>query len=249
MRNQSYYASHFSTKKYIKKTWIGIRDFFAQYTGSLPALRERLKLDQQDITDLTAALASYEQYTALIAELEAFLKGVRGARCLLVMQKDSGPVPVPDAQYLLTLLAQLTPARGGMLYLEDKLTSIILHNPLHTRADLDLLGVTYQPTRQPDPAKSVGRIYPLFTGGKVAVHWTLPHGLTNARVTRSINHGPLELVYQGSGNTCADFHPIPGQSQVWAYTLTPLRHGELYGKPITEKIIVGSDIAVEEEGI
>jgi hypothetical protein len=33
------------------------------------------------------------------------------------------------------------------------------------------------------------------------------------------------------------------------YTLEPLLHGQLYGKPITEKIIVGTDIAIEEEKI
>jgi hypothetical protein len=249
MSNQTYNTNRFSTKKYIERTWAGIRDFFTQYTAALPAMRERLKLDPQDFAILTVALTTYDQYNAFIAELEIVLKTSREARYLLLAQKDTATVPVPDTQRLQTLLTQLTPARGGMLYLEDKLTSAILHNPLHTPLDLEQLGVNYQPAPKPDPAKSVGRIYPLFTGGGVTLHWTLPRGITDARVSRSINHGPPADVYQGSENSCTDRHVIAAQAQVWAYTLEPLLHGELYGKPITEKIIVGTDIAIEEENI
>ncbi|MDR1146090.1 MAG: hypothetical protein LBK71_08155, partial [Verrucomicrobiales bacterium] len=124
-----------------------------------------------------------------------------------------------------------------------------LRNPKHTQADLDLLGVTYQAPTKPDPAKSVGHIYPRFTGGDVPLHWTLSRGITDARVNRSINHGDPVVIYQGSENSFTDPHPIPAQSQVWAYTLEPLLHGKLYGKPITEKIIVGADIVIEEEKI
>ncbi|MDR1191958.1 MAG: hypothetical protein LBK60_09920 [Verrucomicrobiales bacterium] len=249
MSNQPHNINRFSTKKYIEKTWAGISDFFTKYTAALPAMRERLGLPPAELTLLTDALTTYNQYNALIAELETVLKITRDARYLLVAEKDTTTVPVPDTQRLQALIAQLAPTRGGMLYLEDKLTSAILHNPLHTPLDLEQLGINYQPTPKPDPAKSVGRIYLLFTGGIVNLHWILPRGISDARLSRSIDHGPPVIIYQGSDNSFIDRHPIPAKAQVWAYTLEPLLHGELYGKPITEKIIVGSDIVIEEEKI
>jgi hypothetical protein len=250
MNNHKYTTTNkFSTKKYIERTWAGISDFFTKYTAALPAMRERLGLTPADITLLTDALTTYDRYNALIVELETVLKTTREARYLLVAEKDTATVPVPDTQRLQALLAQLAPTRGGMLYLEDKLTSAILHNPLHTPLDLEQLGINYQAPEKPDPAKSVGRIYPRFTGGDVTAHWTLPRGVTDGRVSRAINHGVPVVIYQGSENSLVDTHPIPGQAQVWSYTLEPLLHGKLYGKPITEKIIVGADIAIEEEKI
>ncbi|MDR1304512.1 MAG: hypothetical protein LBK76_04735, partial [Verrucomicrobiales bacterium] len=168
--------SNFSCKKYITRTWAGIQDFFTQYTGALPGMRERLSLTPADITLITDCATGFDRLNALITELDTITKGFRDTRYQVVTQKDSNPVTMPDTQRLRALLDQLTTFRGGLLYLEDKLTSLILHNPQHTQSDLDLLGVTYQAPAKPDPAKSVGRIYPRFTGGDVPLHWTLPRG-------------------------------------------------------------------------
>ncbi|MDR1304803.1 MAG: hypothetical protein LBK76_06220 [Verrucomicrobiales bacterium] len=241
--------ANFSCKKYITRTWPGIREFFTQYVGVLPGIRERLSLPSPEIGLITNSAAGFGRLNDIIVELEKLLTGFRDVRRLVVTQKNGDLVTMPDTQRLRALLDTLGTINGGLLWLEDTLTDAILRNPKHTQADLDLLGVTYQPTPKPDPAQSVGRIYPTFTGGDVTNHWTLPRGLTDARVSRSINHGDPVVVYQGSENSFTDNHPIAAQSQVWAYTLEPLLHGKLYGKPITEKIIVGADIAIEEEKI
>jgi hypothetical protein len=239
----------FSAKKYITKTWPGIREFFTQYVGVLPGIRERLSLPSPEVGLITNSAAGFGRLNDLIIELEKLTTSFRDARLQVVTQKNGDNVTMPDTQRLRALLDTLGTISGGLLWLEDILTAAVLHNPKHTQADLDLLGVTYQPTPKPDPAKSVGRIYPLFTGGVVNLHWTLPRGLADSRVTRSINHADPVVIYQGSENSCIDHHPVAAKSQVWAYTLEPLLHGQLYGKPITEKIIVGADIAVEEEKI
>jgi hypothetical protein len=241
----------FSVKKYIHKTWDGIYDFFNQYSGNLVNVRTKTDpgLSDADIANVKETNTAYGQLNQAIVETEKLLTALRALRVQLLTQQNLDPIHVPVIQYLTNLLTAIEGKRGGLLWQEDRLTDRIFRSPRCTQEDYDLLGLNYQPTPKPDPAKSIGRIYPTFTGGSVTVHWTLPRGLSDSRVSRSINHEPPVVLYQGSENHLIDTHPVAHQAQVWAYTLEPLLHGQLYGKPITEKIIVGTDIAIEEENI
>ncbi|MDR1145456.1 MAG: hypothetical protein LBK71_04900, partial [Verrucomicrobiales bacterium] len=157
-------TSAFSTKKYIHRTWPGIRDFFTQYVGVLPGIRERLSLPSPEIGLITNSAAGFGRLNDLIIELEKLTTGFRDARLQVVTQKSGDNVTMPDTQRLRALLDTLGTISGGLLWLEDTITDAVLRNPKHTQADLDLLGVTYQAPTKPDPAKSVGHIYPRFTG-------------------------------------------------------------------------------------
>ncbi|MDR1146801.1 MAG: hypothetical protein LBK71_11800 [Verrucomicrobiales bacterium] len=240
-----------SVKKYIHKTWDGIFDFFNQYSGNLVNVQTKTDpgLSDADILAIRDTNTAYGQLNQAIVETEKLLTALRALRVQLLTQQNLDPVHVPVIQYLVDLLTSIEGKRGGLLWQEDRLTDRIFRSPKCTQEDYDLLGINYKPTPKPDPAKSIGRIYPTFTGGSVTVHWTLPRGLSDSRVSRSINHEPSVVLYQGSENHLTDTHPVAHQAQVWAYTLEPLLHGQLYGKPITEKIIVGTDIAIEEEKI
>ncbi|MDR1304326.1 MAG: hypothetical protein LBK76_03795 [Verrucomicrobiales bacterium] len=241
----------FSAKKYIHKTWDGIFDFFKRYSGNLINVQNKTNppLSDADILAIRDTNTAYGQLNEAIVETETLLESLRTLRIQLLTQKNLDPIHVPVIKYLIDLLAAIEGKRGGLLWQEDCLTDRVLRSPKCTQEDYDLLGLNYQPTLKPDPAKSIGRIYPTFTGGSVTVHWTLPRGLSDSRVSRSINHESPVVLYQGSENHLIDTHPVAHQAQVWAYTLEPLLHGQLYGKPITEKIIVGTDIAIEEEKI
>ncbi|MDR1303876.1 MAG: hypothetical protein LBK76_01505 [Verrucomicrobiales bacterium] len=250
MRNSNNIGA-FSVKKYIHKTWDGIFDFFTQYGGNLINVQTKTDpgLADADIANVKETTAAYGQLNQAIDETEKLLAALRVLRIQLLTQQTMDPVHVPIIQSLTARLAAIEGKRGGLLWQEDRLTDRIFRSPRCTQEDYEMLGLNYQPTPKPDPAKSVGRIYPTFTGGNVTVHWTLPRGLSDSRVSRSINHETPVVLYQGSENHLTDTHPVAHQAQVWAYTLEPLLHGQLYGKPITEKIIVGTDIAIEEEKI
>ncbi|MDR1145652.1 MAG: hypothetical protein LBK71_05895 [Verrucomicrobiales bacterium] len=251
MNTSTTHKLNISLKRYIRKTWDGIYDFFNQYNGSLGGIKNKTEpvITDAEIATISDTTAAYGHLNQAIVETEHFLTALRALRVQLLTQKNLDPIHVPNIQYLIDLLADIEGKHGGLLWQEDRLTNRVLRSPHCNREDYDLLGINYKPIHKPDPAQSVGRIYPAFTGGGVTVHWNLPRGLADARVTRSINHDTPVIIYQGSENNCADRHPVPHQAQVWAYTLEPLLHGKLYGKAVTAKIIVGSDLAVEEEQI
>ncbi|MDR1303736.1 MAG: hypothetical protein LBK76_00795, partial [Verrucomicrobiales bacterium] len=66
-------SNNFSTKKYIHKTWTGLREFFTQYVGVLPGIRERLSLPSPEIGLITNSAAGYGRLNDLIIELEKLL--------------------------------------------------------------------------------------------------------------------------------------------------------------------------------
>ncbi|MDR1144795.1 MAG: hypothetical protein LBK71_01490 [Verrucomicrobiales bacterium] len=239
----------FSTKKYIHKTWDGIRDFFTQYVGVLPGIRERLGLPSPEIGLITNCAAGFGRLNDIIVELEKLTKGFRDTRLLVVTQKNGDLVTMPDTQRLRALLDTLGTINGGLLWLEDTITDTILRNPKHTQADLDLLGVTYQPDATLSPDHILGKLYVQFTGEYTHLHWTLPRGYHLARLRCSINHGEWVLLTVSDHSTYIDRRPIPAQAEIRAYELTVMRGEEMVGKPVVEKVIVGKDITVEEEKI
>ena len=238
----------FSTKTYIRRTWQGIRDFFTQYVGVLPGLKTRLNLNTQDVNKITDAAAYYGRLNDLIVAVEAYLASLRITRHTVVAQPSGDLVQPPDFQRVNALVNTLGNPQGGLLWLEDRITDSIKRNPAHTEEDLRLLGVVFTPAAPPNP-EAYGHIYPQFTGGDVRLHWVLPRGISDARVSRIINHGEPTLIYQGSTQHYTDTSPIPKFAEVWAYMLEPMLNGTPFGKPITNKIVVGQDITVEEQTI
>ncbi|MDR1305501.1 MAG: hypothetical protein LBK76_09805, partial [Verrucomicrobiales bacterium] len=182
-------------------------------------------------------------------ELEKLLTSFRDARLQVVTQKSGDNVTMPDTQRLRALLDTLGTISGGLLWLEDTLTDVILRNPKHTQSDLDLLGIVYQPDATLSPDHILGKLYAQFTGEYTHLHWTLPRGYHLARLRCAINHGEWVLLTISDQSTYIDRRPIPAQAEIRAYELTVMRGEEMVGKPVVEKVIVGRDITVEEEKI
>ncbi|MDR1145779.1 MAG: hypothetical protein LBK71_06560, partial [Verrucomicrobiales bacterium] len=83
------YKANFSCKKYITRTWVGLREFFTKYTGALPGMRERLSLSADDLSLITDCTTGYGRLDDIITELETVTKGFRDTRLQVVAQKDT----------------------------------------------------------------------------------------------------------------------------------------------------------------
>ncbi|MDR1145337.1 MAG: hypothetical protein LBK71_04285 [Verrucomicrobiales bacterium] len=247
MRNSNNIGA-FSVKKYIHKTWDGIFDFFNQYGGNLVNVQTKTDpgLADADIANVKETTAAYGQLNQAIDEVEKLLAALRALRIQLLTQPSMDPVRVPVIQYLVDLLAAINGKRGGLLWQEDRLTDRIFRSPRCTQEDYEMLGIVYKPNTSAPIDNLIGKLYAVFDGGKVPIHWTLPRGYHNARLTASTNHGEWILLYEGSESHFIDERPIPTISEIRSYKLEIMETGKPIGKPAIDKILVGQDISVEE---
>ncbi|MDR1144602.1 MAG: hypothetical protein LBK71_00495 [Verrucomicrobiales bacterium] len=237
-----------SVKKYIHKTWDGIFDFFTQYGGNLVNVQTKTDpgLADADIANVKETTAAYGQLNQAIDEVEKLLAALRALRIQLLTQQNLDPIHVPVIQYLVDLLAAIEGKRGGLLWQEDRLTDRIFRSPRCTQEDFAMLGIVYKPNTSAPIDNLIGKLYAVFDGGKVPIHWTLPRGYHNARLSSSTNHGEWVLLYEGSESHFIDARPIPAISEIRSYKLEIMETGKPIGKPAIDKILVGQDISVEE---
>jgi hypothetical protein len=240
--------SKVNVKKYIHKTWDGIFDFFNQYGGNLGNVKAKTDpvIADTDITIIRDTTATYGQLNKAIIETEKLLAALRALRVQLLTQKDSNPVQAPGIQYLIDLLASIDGKRGGLLWQEDRLTDRIFRSPTCTQEDYEMLGIVYKTDPATPLDNLIAKIYAVFDGGKVPIHWTLPRGRHNARLSGNINHGEWVLLYEGDESHYVDGRPIPAVSEIRSYKLEIMEGGKPIGKPAIDKILVGQDISVEE---
>jgi hypothetical protein len=246
MKSHTNSTSAFSTKKYIKKTWLGLVEFFEKYNGGLGQVKTKIPVTDAEILAIRASTTALDKTNQAIDEVKAILGNLEVLRVTIITQKSTDPVAVPSLVYLNDLLGSISGKPGGLLWQEDTLTDRILRSGKCTDQDKETLGIVYHPTPVADLDHHLAEIYAKFDGGKVPIHWTLPFGWHTARLSRSINHGEWEHLVTTDEASYIDRTPVPAQAKVYAYKLEIMDGDTPIGKPVIDKIIVGQDISVEE---
>jgi hypothetical protein len=239
---------NFSTKRYITHTWQGVHEFFTQYLSALPAIKAKTGTIPADaeITTLASTNNALDKASQLVDAAEAYLAAARDFRFALVTRKNDAKLSAPDPAPLLALATTLKNVPGGILWQEDGLTDRIQRSGKCDQADYELLGIIYHPATPVNPDTVIPKIFAIFDGGKVPLHWTLPRGFHLARLSCSVNHGDWRHLVTTDQASHTDTSPIPEKAEIRAYKLEIMDGDKPIGKPAIDKIIVGQDISVEE---